>query len=96
MKFPPDENYWPRPDSDAYLCAGIPLPQPTPPPCPLSPRQLEVLTLLAAGCGDKAIARKLKISVNTVGHHCAAILARLDADSRSQAVAIAMRAGWLI
>jgi DNA-binding CsgD family transcriptional regulator len=53
----------------------------------LSRRQREVLTLIAAGHSDADIATKLSISPKTVGHHVAAILAKLGVDNRTQAAA---------
>ncbi|SPM29657.1 ATP-, maltotriose-and DNA-dependent transcriptional regulator MalT, partial [Mycobacterium terramassiliense] len=53
----------------------------------LTPRQREVLTLIAAGHSDAEVATKLSISPKTVGHHVAAILAKLGVDNRTQAAA---------
>jgi DNA-binding CsgD family transcriptional regulator len=53
----------------------------------LSRREREVLTLIAAGHSDGAIATKLSISRKTVGHHVEAILTKLGADNRTQAAA---------
>jgi len=52
----------------------------------LSPRQLEILRLIAGGLTDKEIAYNLSIQQSTVGHHVQIILSKLDARSRSQAV----------
>lgn len=57
----------------------------------LSRRELEVLTLLAEGLRQPEIAARLVISPKTVGTHIERILAKLDAHSRAQAVAIAYR-----
>jgi DNA-binding CsgD family transcriptional regulator len=62
---------------------------------PLSERQLQVLLLVAEGATDREIARSLSLSARTVGHYVAAIRTRLDARSRSHAVALAMRQGLL-
>jgi DNA-binding CsgD family transcriptional regulator len=59
----------------------------------LTPREREVLTLLAEGDSNKAIARRLAISINTVKFHVAALLDKLDAAGRTDAVAIAARRG---
>jgi DNA-binding CsgD family transcriptional regulator len=60
---------------------------------PLTARQLEVLSLLMQGLPDKAIARQLERSVGTAKAHVKAILMKLDASSRVQAIAVAMRRG---
>lgn len=58
-----------------------------------TPRELEVLQLLAEGMTNKAIARELDISEHTVKFHINAILSKLDAQSRTEAVVIATRLG---
>jgi DNA-binding CsgD family transcriptional regulator/tetratricopeptide (TPR) repeat protein len=55
----------------------------------LTPRQMEILALLAQGLPNSRIARRLRISTRTVDHHVAAILARLDVTSRAEAASIA-------
>ena len=61
----------------------------------LTPREHEVLLLLADGLSDAAIAEALVLSRKTVGHHVSAVLRKLDAPSRSRAVAAATRLGLL-
>jgi len=63
---------------------------------PLTPRELEVLAAMADGASNKAIARRLGISFHTVKFHVAAILAKLDADSRTEAVTKAAQAGLVM
>jgi DNA-binding CsgD family transcriptional regulator len=60
---------------------------------PLTPRELEVLTLLAEGMSNKAIARRLGISVHTAKFHVGALIDKLDAVGRTDAVAQAARRG---
>ena len=60
---------------------------------PLTPREREVLHMLAAGCGNKEIANRLHISDHTAKFHVSQILAKLDAATRAEAVSIAMRRG---
>ena len=60
---------------------------------PLTPRELEVLTLLAEGLSNKAIARRLGISVHTAKFHVGALIDKLDAVGRTDAVAHAARRG---
>jgi len=59
----------------------------------LTPRELVVLTLLAEGASNKAIARQLGISVHTAKFHVGSILDKLDATGRTDAVAHAARRG---
>jgi DNA-binding CsgD family transcriptional regulator len=59
----------------------------------LTPRELEVLTLLAEGMSNKTIARRLGISVHTAKFHVAALIDKLDAVGRTDAVAHAARRG---
>jgi DNA-binding NarL/FixJ family response regulator len=61
----------------------------------LTMREREVLTLVAIGLTNKAVAQRLQISDHTVKFHVASILAKLDAESRTEAVHIAARRGLL-
>jgi DNA-binding NarL/FixJ family response regulator len=61
----------------------------------LTAREREVLGLVAAGISNKGIARALQVSPNTVKFHIAAILEKLDASSRAEAVVAALRRGDL-
>lgn len=63
---------------------------------PLSSRELEVLRYLAEGLSNKEIARKLAISENTIKFHVNAILGKLGAQSRTEAVVRATRAGLVM
>ncbi len=63
---------------------------------PLTARELEVLAALADGLSNKAIARRLDISFHTVKFHVGGILAKLDADSRTEAVAKAAQRGLVM
>ena len=62
----------------------------------LTPRELEVLAAMADGISNKAIARRLEISFHTAKFHVAAILAKLNADSRTEAVARAAQLGLVM
>jgi two-component system, NarL family, response regulator YdfI len=62
----------------------------------LSPREREVLRLLAAGTGNKGIALRLTISEHTVKFHVASILAKLHASSRTEAVTEGIRRGLVM
>jgi putative two-component system response regulator len=61
----------------------------------LGPRELEVLRLMAAGTANKALASELHLSLNTVRNHVQRILYKLDAHSKLEAVATAVRAGLI-
>jgi len=63
---------------------------------PLTPREEDVLALLADGLTNRAIARQLAISENTVKFHVQSLLGKLDAQSRTGAVVKATRLGLLI
>jgi NarL family two-component system response regulator YdfI len=62
----------------------------------LTPREIEVLRLLADGDGNKEIAWKLGISEHTVKFHVTSILAKLNAASRTEAVTIGLRRGLIL
>lgn len=61
----------------------------------LTARELEVLRLMMEGLPNKAIALRLKRSVGTAKSHVKAILSKLDAATRIEAVAVAQRRGLL-
>ena len=63
---------------------------------PLSARELEVLAGMAEGLSNKQIARSLGISEHTVKFHINAILGKLGAQSRTEAVVRATRAGLIL
>ena len=67
----------------------------SPSPAELSPREMEVLGLIAEGLPNKAIARDLNISEHTVKFHVNAILGKLGAQSRTEAVTRATRMGLI-
>jgi len=62
----------------------------------LTPREHEVLAAMADGASNKVIARRLGISLHTAKFHVAAILAKLDADSRTEAVSRAAHLGLVM
>ncbi|NOJ40606.1 response regulator transcription factor [Bradyrhizobium australiense] len=59
----------------------------------LTPRERDVLALMAEGASNKAIARQLGISVHTAKFHVGSLLDKLDATGRTDAVAHAARRG---
>jgi len=62
----------------------------------LTPREAEVLRLMAEGLSNKLIADRLKISEHTAKFHVNAILNKLDAETRTEAVVSAARRGLLM
>lgn len=68
----------------------------SPAPVSLTQREREVIALLAEGASNKLIARRLDISVHTAKFHVAAILEKLGAVNRTDAIAIAMREGLVL
>jgi HD-GYP domain-containing protein (c-di-GMP phosphodiesterase class II) len=64
-------------------------------PAGLTPREVEVLRLLARGLSNKEIAHRLSISPKTVGNHADHIYAKIGAPSRAAAAFFAMREGLL-
>ena len=62
---------------------------------PLTARELQVLALLAEGLPNKAIAGRLGISDQTVKFHVAAIIAKLGAANRTEAVRLGVRRGLI-
>ena len=64
-----------------------------PPELELTPRERDVLLLMAEGASNKAIARRLGISVHTAKFHVGSLLDKLDATGRTDAVAHAARRG---
>lgn len=62
----------------------------------LTPREYEVLQLMAEGLPNKLIAQRLQISPNTVKFHINAILSKLEVQSRTEAVIRATRLGWVM
>lgn len=61
----------------------------------LTPRELEVLQLLARGLNNRAIADELYISDRTVQAHLTSIFAKMGVASRLEAILTAIRRGWL-
>ncbi|MCH7744516.1 MAG: response regulator transcription factor [Chloroflexi bacterium] len=78
--------------------AAIPIPReqtPAPPSVELTPREHQVLRLMAEGLTNKSIAYNLDISDHTVKFHVNAILSKLSAQSRTEAVMQATRLGLI-
>lgn len=73
--------------------ATVPAPARPPTPDPLTPREVDVLRLVARGLGNQAIAAALSLSEPTVRSHVSAILGKLHLASRTQAALYALREG---
>ena len=61
----------------------------------LSPRESEVLKLVAGGCGNREIAAKLGISENSIKMHLKRVFFKLGASDRTEAVSLASKRGFL-
>jgi NarL family two-component system response regulator YdfI len=61
----------------------------------LTPRELEVLDVLAEGLSNRAIAARLQISEHTVKFHISSIFAKLGAENRTDAVLRGVRRGLI-
>jgi NarL family two-component system response regulator YdfI len=62
----------------------------------LTPREIEVLRMMAEGLGNKEIASKLLISDHTVKFHISSIFAKLGVSSRTEAVTVGIRQGLIM
>ncbi len=71
-------------------------PVPAGPSQTLSPREMQVLAMLAEGHGNKTIAWKLGISEHTAKFHVASILSKLNAGTRTEAVTLGIRQGLIL
>jgi DNA-binding NarL/FixJ family response regulator len=65
------------------------------PDVPLTPRERDVLHAAARGLGNKQIAVELGMSARTVQTHLTSIFAKLDVSSRTEAVLLAVKRGWV-
>jgi DNA-binding CsgD family transcriptional regulator len=62
----------------------------------LTPREIQVLAMLAEGHGNKTIAWKLGISEQTAKFHVASILSKLNSGTRTEAVTLGIRRGLIL
>jgi DNA-binding NarL/FixJ family response regulator len=79
----------------AIVPTAAPKPESASQPFGLTPRELDVLTLIAAGLSDREIAEALFISPRTAQKHAATIFDKLGVGSRTAAATVALRAGLL-
>lgn len=83
-----------HPQDIPTLVADRPLP--AAPAQTLTPREAQVLAMLAQGQGNKTIAWKLGISEHTAKFHVASILSKLNAGTRTEAVTLGIRRGLIL
>lgn len=62
----------------------------------LTPREIEVLGMMAEGAGNKEIAHRLGISEHTVKFHVGSILSKMGVASRTEAVTVGIRRGFVL
>lgn len=79
--------------ADAYLIAAAAGADDDPLVEPLTPRELQVLELVADGLPNKAIAAALGVSDETVKFHLTSVFGKLGASNRTDAVRLALRRG---
>jgi DNA-binding NarL/FixJ family response regulator len=82
-------------DVDGYLVAASSPTEEDPLVEPLTPREVEVLSLVADGLSNKAVAARLGVSDETVKFHLASIFGKLGASNRTDAVRHGLRRGIL-
>lgn len=87
-----------HPDITASLLTHLPASTRSPvDPIPaLTSREIEVLSMLAEGLGNKAIARRLTLSEHTVKFHISSIFSKLGVSSRTEAVIVGARQGLIL
>ncbi|GAB4144478.1 MAG: response regulator transcription factor [Cyanobacteria bacterium J069] len=89
-----------HPETLEALLPALPAIAPALPPLPLetalTPREAEVLTMLAEGLSNKAIAQRLHLSEHTVKFHISSLFAKLQVSSRTEAVTLGARRGLIL
>lgn len=85
-----------HPRDAAAFAAPVNESRPARPLEPLTPRETEILALVADGLSNKEIASRLQISDHTVKFHLASILGKLGASTRAEAVSIGLRHGLIL
>jgi DNA-binding NarL/FixJ family response regulator len=83
------EDLFPQNDSPTRALSSSPIQS-------LTPREIEVLGMLALGLGNKIIAKRLGISEHTVKFHISSIFQKLNASSRTEAVTLGARLGLIM
>jgi NarL family two-component system response regulator YdfI len=89
-----------HPDTLETLLPALPANAPILPAAPsdttLTPREAEVLSMLAEGLSNKAIAQRLHLSEHTVKFHISSLFAKLQVSSRTEAVTLGARRGLIL
>ncbi|WP_454044119.1 response regulator [Cellulosimicrobium sp. Marseille-Q8652] len=80
---------------DRYVDPALAAEALTAPPCPLSPRELDVLRRAGDGASTRSVARSLHLSEGTVRNYLAAIVTKLGVSGRDEARRVAEEHGWL-
>ena len=86
---------WPRGEGAADAAGAARVRDDERPVEALTPREHDVLVLLAGGVGNREIASRLGISEHTVKFHLSAVFGKLGATTRTDAVRRALRAGLI-
>ena len=60
----------------------------------LTPRERDIVDLLATGCSTASIADQLYLSPKTVSNHLTTIFEKLGVANRAEAIVLAQRSGW--
>ena len=63
--------------------------------CPLTGRELEILTLVAQGCSNRQVAGRMAIQEQTVKNYLSSVLRKTEASDRVHAVTTALRNRWI-
>ncbi|WP_328993288.1 response regulator transcription factor [Kribbella sp. NBC_01245] len=82
-------------DGSRYVDPALAADALTAPPCPLTPRELEVLRLAQYDTPATTIARRTGLSAGTVRNHLSAVMTKLGVNSRADAYRMAESNGWL-
>ncbi|KAM3096314.1 DNA-binding response regulator [Phormidesmis sp. 146-35] len=85
-----------HPDITDVLLPTLPSPLPGLPSQSLTPREIEVLGMLAEGLSNKTIARRLMLSEHTVKFHISSLFSKLNVSSRTEAVILGARQGLIL
>ncbi|MGV0026008.1 response regulator transcription factor [Phormidesmis priestleyi] len=83
-------------DITEVLLPTLPSPLPEMPSQPLTPREIEVLGMLAEGLSNKTIARRLILSEHTIKFHISSLFNKLNVSSRTEAVILGARQGLIM